>query len=84
VYNEWRMELGGESYQMQPSTASERRGTSSLQKLSKLGSELQRLMNCLFRETSAQMSADSNENEHFGDDDDSRAEDGGKDITGNL
>ena len=69
---------------MQPTTASERRGSGSLQKLMKLGSELQRLMNSLFRETSTEMSGDINGNEDLGGDDDLRAEDGGKDITGNL
>ena len=69
---------------MQPTTASERRGSGSLQKLMKLGSELQRLMNSLFRETSTEMSGDINGNEDLGGDDDLRAEDGGKDITGDL
>ena len=69
---------------MQPTTASERRGSGSLQKLMKLGSELQRLMNSLFREKSTEMSGDINGNEDLGGDDDLRAEDGGKDITGNL
>ena len=83
VYNEWRMELGGDSFQMQaPTTASERRGTSSVHKLAKLGSELQRLMNLLFRETSTRMSGDNNGTEDYGGDDDFRAEEGGGDITG--
>ena len=69
---------------MQPTTASERRGSGSLQKLMKLGSELQRLMNSLFREKSTEMSGDINGNEDLGGDDDLRAEDGGKDITGDL
>ena len=69
---------------MQPTTASERRGSGSLQKLVKLGSELQGRMNSLFREKSTEMSGDINDNEDLGGDDDLRAEDGGKDITGNL
>ena len=83
VYNQGRMELGGESFQIQaPTTASERRGTSSVHKLAKLGSELQRLMNLLFRETSTQMSGNNNGTEDYGGDDDCRPEEGGGDITG--
>ena len=65
-----------------PTTASERRGPSSVHKLAKLGSELQRLMNVLFRETSTPMSGDNNGTEDYGGDDDFRAEEGGGDITG--
>ena len=65
-----------------PTTTSERRGTCSVNKVAKLGSELQRLMNLLFRETSTDMSGDSNANEDYGSDDDGRVEDGGRDISG--
>ena len=83
VYNQWRMELGGESFQMQaPTTASERRGICSVHKLAKLGSELQRLMNLLFRQTSTELSGDNNGTEDYGGDDDGRGEEGGRDISG--